>query len=288
MNLNLRFAFGIVALMGLSMTSCDTLDDPVIGVIAPCDASEAPAFEPLESDIQRILVEDFTAHQCGNCPPAAVKAAELLAEHPDHIVPLAIHAGELASTNVDYPIDWTCDEGDVFWEDLEFQLNPIGRVNRLSDETNILVVDQWDAAVDALLDASPAAGLQMAVDQNPSTGELAIHVHTTWFEAVEGPVRLGLLVAENHVVGPQLWYPTVDPPGPGLVEDYDHEHVLRGSVTGAKGLVVAENPEAGDAHQECYTYAWNDAWDVTQSDLIAVLTSDNGSVIQTLAIHITE
>ena len=37
MNLNLRFAFGIVALMGLSMTSCDTFDDPVIGVIAPCD-----------------------------------------------------------------------------------------------------------------------------------------------------------------------------------------------------------------------------------------------------------
>ena len=82
--------------------------------------SEAPAFEPLESDIQRILVEDFTAHQCGNCPPAAVKAAELLAEHPDHIVPLAIHAGELASTNVDYPIDWTCDEGECFGKTSNF------------------------------------------------------------------------------------------------------------------------------------------------------------------------
>ena len=65
MNLNLRFAFGIVALMGLSMTSCDTFDDPVIGVIAP---TRGPAFS-LESDIQRIW---WRTRPINVTPPAAV------------------------------------------------------------------------------------------------------------------------------------------------------------------------------------------------------------------------
>ena len=51
---------------------------------------------------------------------------------------------------------------------------------------------------------------------------------------------------------------------------------------------MAENPAAGETQQECYAFTWNNSWDASNSDLIAVLTSDNGSVIQTLAIHITE
>jgi len=278
-------AWGVaVAMWGL--TSCDVYDDPVIGVIAPCDESEAPEFEALTSDIQRILVEDFTAHQCGNCPPAAVKAAGYAAEHPGQVVPLAVHAGELASTNADYPTDWTCDESDVFWDDLEFQVNPVGRVNRLENETSILLLDQWDAAVEALLNASPDAGLQMVVEYDEALGKLGIHVHTTWFEAVEGPVRLALLVSENHLVGPQLYYN--NPAGSEYVEDYEHEHMLRGSVTGAKGLVVAENPVAGETLQQCYAFTWNANWDASNSDLVAVLTRANGSVIQTLSVPVTE
>jgi hypothetical protein len=72
------------------------------------------------------------------------------------------------------------------------------------------------------------------------------------------------------------------------VEEYEHEHMLRGSVTGAKGLVVAENPAAGETQQECYAFTWNSNWDASNSDLIAVLTAANGSVIQTLSVPVSE
>ena len=90
--------------------------------------------------------------------------------------------------------------------------------------------------------------------------------------------------AESELFGPQLWYGN----NPEYVEVYEFEHLLRGSVTGAKGLVVADSPNAGDADQFCYAFDWNDSWDANHSEVIAVLTRDNGSVIQVLSAHVAE
>ena len=266
------------------VASCDVVDDPVLDVIQPCESDNAPVFEPLASDVQRVLLEDFTAHQCGNCPPAAELAHDLAVAHPGVVIPLGIHAGDLANTNDSYPTDWTCAESVVFWNDLAFQVNPVGRVNRQADETAVKFQDEWVEAVDLELAKSPAAGLQMAVEFDEAAGKMAVHVHTTWFEDLEGQARLALLVSENHLFGPQLYYGN----DPEYVADYEFEHLLRGSLTGAKGLVVAENAAAGDAEQLCYASSWNPAWDAVHTDIVAVLTADNGSVIQVLSAPVAE
>ena len=71
-------------------------------------------------------------------------------------------------------------------------------------------------------------------------------------------------------------------------QDYEFEHLLRGSLTGAKGLVVADNTAAGDAEQLCYASNWNPTWDALHTDIVAVLTADNGSVIQVLSAPVAE
>lgn len=291
MTSSMRLVCGLTLLLWAAFfQSCDKLDNPVVGIVPDCDTSEMvmPEFVPLQSDVQRVLIEDFTAHQCGNCPPAGIQLAALKDAHPDRIVPLAVHAGGLTGTNDEYPTDWTTSEGDAFWEDLEFKLNPIGRVNRLQTESTSLLPSEWEETLTPLLSQTPNAGLQLVVTTDDATNDLAIHTHVTWFEEVTGPVRLALLIAENHIVAPQLWYPFVDPPGPGYVEDFEHEHMLRGSVTGAKGLVIANTPAAGDIQQLTYCYEWNEDWDVNACEIIAVLTNDAGSVIQTLASPVLE
>lgn len=280
---------GVIALGAAFLHSCDKLDNPVIEVVQTIDTTdvEVPEFSPLTSAVPRVLVEDFTAHQCGNCPPAGLELVSLMDAHPDSIVPLAIHAGNLAVTNADFPIDWTCEEGDEFWGNVTLQLNPIGRVNRVNTAFGQEILPNfWADEVADQLTRTPNAGIQMVIDADENAGDLVVHAHVTWLADVAGQPKLSLLVAENHVVGPQLWYASANPPGPGLVEDYDHKHVLRGSVTGAYGLAIAENPVAGDTHQVGYTYTWNDAWDMGNSEIIAVLTDDIGTVIQTMALPI--
>ena len=57
----------------------------------------------------------------------------------------------------------------------------------------------------------------MAVEFDEAAGKLAVHVHTTWFEDLEGQARLALLVSENHLFGPQLYYGN----DPEYVADYE-------------------------------------------------------------------
>ena len=57
----------------LGLVSCDRIDDPVEGIIETIDETyDIPALEPLDTDVQRVLIEDFTGHQCGNCPNACL------------------------------------------------------------------------------------------------------------------------------------------------------------------------------------------------------------------------
>ena len=226
---------GAIVLGAVFLHSCDKLENPVIEVIQTLDttAIEVPEFTPITSAVPRVLVEDFTAHQCGNCPPAGLELSSLMDAHPDSIVPLAIHAGNLAVTNADFPIDWTWEEGDEFWGSLMLQLNPIGRVNRMNTEFGAEILPNfWADEVVAQLTRTPSAGIQMVLDADEVAGDLVVHAHVTWLSDVAGQPKLALLIAENHVVC-QLWYASADPPGPGLVEDYDHKRA-RGSVTGIR------------------------------------------------------
>ena len=94
--------------------------------------------------------------------------------------------------------------------------------------------------------------MQLIVNPDVEENKVHIHVHNTWFADGSGEYRLALLVVENQLIGPQLWYATTNPPPPsgvdGVVPDYEHNRVLRGSVTGAKGDVVFVNPVQGDEH----------------------------------------
>ncbi len=270
----------------LGLASCDRIDDPVEGILETIDETyDIPVLEPLDSDIQRILIEDFTGHQCGNCPNANLVLNALKDANPEAIIPMAIHAGSLALTSEEYPTDWTSGEGNEYWNDLDIPVNPIGRVNRSDNEGTSLLPDQWEEALAPMLDATPVVGMQMVLDGAFDASKLFVHVHTTWFADFDGEAKLAVLILENDLVGPQLWYGN----SPEYVVEYLHAHVLRGSITGAKGEVAATNPSQGDAAQFDYALTWNNEWSKTNAEVVAVLTDvATGRVLQTISQDVTE
>ena len=281
-----RHLFGLAVIGALLLGGCDVLDDPVIPLTINYRGDAAPpSFDAMSTGPQHVLLEDFTAHQCGNCPPAGA-LAEQIAEDNDGLVHLlAIHAGSLAAvSSAPFDTDWTNAEANAYWNQLAAQVNPIGRINRRGGPEEIASPNNWPALVEAELALTPDAHLQGAVIPDPSvSGDVHLHTHITFANAVPGDVRLALLINENSLIAAQLDYQS----DPQVIEDFEHNHLLRGSLSGADGLVVASNPAAGSTVQLDYTLVWNDEWVLDNSHVLAVLTNANGEVLNCLDLPFT-
>mgnify|MGYP003705987371 CR=1 FL=1 len=275
--------FGIVA--------CDEIEDPVIPVTTNYLESvygPPPVFNalPQAQAIKRVLVEDFTAHQCGNCPAAAIIAEDIAENYEGLVSVMAIHAGNLAGTDDNYfDTDWTTEEGTVFWDQLDFQANPVGRVNRVNGVGSFWAPAQWEEKVIEELAGSPSIGLQHAYEWAPANGLLNLHLHGTFYEDVNGPIQIAWLILESHIFDYQLDYAS----NPEVVEDYEFNHVLRGSVQGAVGVgfgTASGGASASDVATQSVTFTWEEAWVLENCTVLAVVSDADGYVINVEEIHL--
>ena len=270
----------------LSIASCDVIKDPIVpfeGGYRSDLYGDPPSFTVTEQIGKNVLVEDFTAHQCGNCPPAAVIAEDLMDANPGRVSPIAIHAGSLASTNAEYPTDWTCTEGDFFWNQLDFQANPVGRINRTGGPGNFYSPAQWEEIVETELNIDTPVEIQIETSWHSNAGHLNIHVYGQYFENTTGDHRLSILITESHLIGDQLDYSS----DPEHITDYEFNHLLRGSVSGAEGLVVISDAQDGDHFQSDFTFNWNEEWVYENCHLIAIVSDEDGYILNSLGIHLT-
>jgi hypothetical protein len=270
--------FGLLGIFSLFVASCDVIEDPVIPLtIGYRGEAPAPSFEAMMTGPQHVLLEDFTAHQCGNCPPAGALAEQLAETFEGRLHLLAVHAGSLAAvSDAPFDADWTNAEANAYWDQLAAQVNPIGRVNRRGGPSEIASPNNWSALVDIELSLTPSAHLQGAIIPDPSAADdIHLHVHTTFAEALSGEVRLALLINESHIMAAQLDYGN----DPEVIPDFEHNHMLRGSLSGEDGLVIATDPNAGSVVQADYTLVWPPEWTQENSHVLAVLSNAQGEVL---------
>ena len=270
----------------LSIASCDVIDDPIVpfeGGYRSDLYGDPPMFTVTEQTGKNVLVEDFTAHQCGNCPPAAVIAEDIMDANPGRVFTVAIHAGNLAETSDVYPSDWTCTEGDDFWDQLIGPANPVGRINRNEGLENYFPITLWDDIVETELNVETPVEIQVETSWHSNAGHLNIHVHGQYFENSTGDHRLSILITESHLIGDQLDYSS----DPEHITDYEFNHLLRGSVSGAEGLVVISDAQDGDHFQSDFTFNWNEEWVYENCHLIAIVSDEDGYILNSLGIHLT-
>lgn len=272
------------------LNACDKIENPIIP--APWFYIESisgpvPEFDALPSISaqKRVVIEDFTAHQCGNCPAAALTAEQISDANSGLVSVLAIHAGDLANTDDEYfDTDWTTTEGDIFWDQLDFQANPLGRVNRVNGNGAFWAPAQWNDKVNEELTKPAPVGLQAEHSWEASNGQLHMHVHGTFYEEVEGPIQLSWLILESNIVDYQLDYDS----DPAVVPNYEFDHVLRGSVNGALGQGfgdAASGVESGDEAIQSVTLQWNSSWSMDNSTVLAIITNGDGYILNSLEIH---
>jgi Outer membrane protein Omp28 len=274
-----KYIFIYVLASLMLLPSCDIIELPDTASLAfREDLYGTPAQPPAISDmIQRVLLEDFTGHQCGNCPEAHIVAAEILDAHPEHIALVAIHAGSLAGVFGPYTSDWTTPEGEFYlFSQIGSDQLPTGRINRVGGANSSSNFAQWQTQVTEQLAEIPQADLAISTELEIENNHINVHIRTKYGVARTGNIKLTLMFAEGPIIAPQLNYDA----DPELITDYEHKHMLRGTGTGATGLVVASNPTTNQEDVIHYTLPWSPTWDPQNFELIGFLTDgESGEVI---------
>lgn len=221
--------------------------------------------------VRKILLEDFTGHKCVNCPKAHKIVDELKADYGDSIITIAIHAGTYATPESEghFTADYRSQVGGELQSAFGVQFFPAGLINR-QDEGALFNSTAWKSEILSQIGQEAIVAIDIMPEFDDGNGTLDTDVTVTFTENYEGAVNLCVFVTENGLISPQE--NNVEDVGPTpTIEDYEHNHVLRGSLNGTWGEPVTSDDILADMlYEHTFSeYEVSEDWNPENLDLIA-------------------
>ncbi len=265
--------------------------------VGSCDKTDSPFMADRDSGtgigadsvVRKILIYDFTGHACGNCPRAHRVIKNIKNVFGDVIVPVAIHATFFArpQNNPDgsYSYDFRTEIGDIlggrdFSTDCYYgALNlPVGLVNSLAP-ASLSPDAEWSIQVQNYIDTEPEFEINI-FNSYCSSGENVITIINikTLIENQRN-LYLNAFIIEDGIVQWQTDYEA----SPSDVENYGHDHVLRGGFIDAFGTSINANNilNPGQTILKEFTHPIDEEWIKENCSVVAfVYDYDTKEVLQ--------
>jgi len=214
--------FGVFVAVMLAITACDKVEPPYMednggGVIA--------------DTVRKVLLEDFTAHECKNCPSAHKTIEDLQKLYGNRLIVIAEHVGYYAEPSTapfDYDFRTTAGtEIDAFFGASAAGL-PKGVVNRKKiNGSYIIDKGEFGTAISLVLDYMPSLPdiyIKLTASYNSTDSTIGVDVNLTALKNLSaGKYNLSVFVTESKIIEAQT-------DGPDEILDYEHNHVLRGAI----------------------------------------------------------
>lgn len=266
--------------------------------ISACDKLEEPFLQPTGGGNDTIgaekivLLEEYTGHQCPNCPRGAIAVRNILLTYGKRVVAVAVHAGFYARVSPGTPFiaDYRTDAGTTY--DQFFGINgiiPRGMVNRSGYGTPALLLNPEEFAeqVSIALSAAPVATLQITVQYDAQTRICNISTRINFLQHIPDQLNLSVWIVEDSIVSPQK--NAIAELGPDIIHDYVHRHVLRGVANGTWGQVVESEALPGTSTVLSSQATIQDHWNPDHCSIVAFLyNAQTHEVLQAAEVKIIE
>jgi hypothetical protein len=276
---NVFYIIGI-CIIALSFQSCDHIENPfpptyktdLDTTLYPGNwdtylTAEWPDFDVVVNDDpnRNALVEDFTGHNCSNCPAAATVAHNLHEGNPARVFVASVHASPQGMSSFQevnlgqgYTVNFTNQHGLAFGNFFGTTLsgsgffgNPGGTVNRALEGTEYFYASGfWSTKVNEILNSSVKVAIKAKVNYYEATKGLYLHTEVELLDAGLTAGNLGMIVylIEDSLVGPQNVSSTFTP-------NYVHRDIMRGNISGLTwGRTVSDGDLIGGKHYLNYSY----------------------------------
>lgn len=201
-----------------------------------------------------VLLEELTGASCPNCPKGTQAAENILTKYPDNVIAVGIHGNFLASPAKSGDPDFRNEDSKNLenWFKPWFG-KPCASVNR--SKTSIAgtdyfiheIPDLWESVVEEELQKPLLVNLFMDVKYNESTRVVDIEVACNPVQNVSGDYNITIYVLESHIKAAQA-------NGSEIIVDYEHNHVLRKTITQYQGDFFAKDMLQGQILKKNYSY----------------------------------
>jgi len=290
---NLRI-FILLIIAGYFIQSCDKIDPPYKKDGGSADTTECPLPEfPVNNNpVRKVLMEEFTGHQCPNCPKGQQKIKELAAKYGDQLNVVAIHAGVFAELDPThgYTNDFRTPEGTKINDDFDagnlgYPSGMVNRVVKAPPDNRILSRYEWEGAMDTMMTTAPYFDIQIITDYNEADRKLCTHVQTEFLQDITKEVNLVIYILEDSIVSKQTNNdPTIGPTP--AIDDYVHMHVLRGTVSGAYGKPLStETVDQGSKMIKSYKTILPAEWNEKHISVLAYVYYPDDLIILQSEVH---
>ncbi|MBN2745957.1 MAG: Omp28-related outer membrane protein, partial [Bacteroidales bacterium] len=208
-----------------------------------CDKIDAPYTtignnNNLTNDtVRKVLLEDFTAHKCNNCPSAHKVASDLQKLYGKQLIVVYLHTtGQAKPDTFPFNHDYRCAEGNSLLSYFGVLGIPVGMINRIKQNNGGYLVDKGGFAteVSKLIDSlpkEPELYIHLDPSFNNSDTILSLNTEVTFLKSMpSGKYNLCIMITESGMISGQLNLDASIGNTPAIL-DYEHKHVLRGMVS---------------------------------------------------------
>ena len=245
-----------VIIISLTFSSCDKIKAPLENTI-------------IKTGTRRIIIEEFTGHDCQACPAAAIEAKRLLKAYNGQVIPIAIHAGDPTfnaphTGSGSFETDFTTPDGNAYASKF-FPPGaglPTGIISRRNN-ASLLGWAQWENEIITVKDILPEMELIIETVYNSLSREVAIETKTKWLTNgdAQSSYRLQVYIIESHIIDWQNVNGINDP-------NYEHNHVFRVAVNTTWGKPIV-NTDKGSTDIKSYQYKLKTGWEAKNCEIVA-------------------
>lgn len=234
---------------------------------------------------KRLLVEDFTAVRCNNCPKAANVIKSLKAEYGDTVIALGIHCNRDFSRPYEASDeDYRLEKGQAIYEWFDRPPQPSGMLDRHNfpgKSEVVLDYQSWESLAPKRLNQQPKANIYLKKNLSRKEQEVKVTVRTRFQASLTNTAYLSLMITEDKIEDVQL--------GPDQKRpDYEHNHVVRHIQTPAQGLTLVETPREKQVVAKGFVMPLKDNWKLPDLNIVAFVhvKDSQGPVLQTRKISV--
>lgn len=242
-----------------------------------CDEKKVniPEFIPPNTD-RVVVIEELTGVRCPNCPGGSAELKRLKAQFGDNIAIIGIHSSILATPYNDLSkFDFRTPFNDEIQDYLGLPIGkPSAYINRklFPGENNraIPTIGSWAGYIASELESFSSLEMSAEHSYDSDSRQLDIALAINSKENLNGQFRLTVYLIESGIIDAQL------DQNLGIIEDYEHNYVLRQVLTDPKGDPLPDELKSAQTINRFFTFslpAEDGWWKAENISIVAFVTA---------------